>query len=244
MLGCVSERATSAPRVFLVEDEPKLASIVADHLGRYGHEVVTARRFDDLKSEFLEVDPALVLLDINLPWFDGFYWCRQIRTVSTVPIIFITARGGAMDQVMAVDNGGDDYVVKPFSLEVVTAKVRAALRRAYGEYAAAPVPDQASQFAGLSWDAHRLQAHFGASRVELSRNEGLLLDALLRAEGRVVGREALLELLWDDTEFVDDNTLTVNVTRLRRKLAELGVSDALRTVRGEGYRLEAAELAR
>ena len=132
MLCPVNEAAPLAPRIFLVEDEPKLASIVADHLTRYGYRVVTARRFDDLKNEFIEVDPALVLLDINLPWFDGFYWCRQIRTVSTVPVIFITARGGAMDQVMAIDNGGDDYVVKPFSLEVVTAKVRGALRSASG----------------------------------------------------------------------------------------------------------------
>ena len=243
MLCPVNEAAPLAPRIFLVEDEPKLASIVADHLTRYGYEVVTAGRFDDLKNEFIEVDPALVLLDINLPWFDGFYWCRQIRTVSTVPVIFITARGGAMDQVMAIDNGGDDYVVKPFSLEVVTAKVRGALRRAYGEYASGDDHAESSGFAGLAWDARRLLARFGDKQAELSRNEGLLLDALLRAEGRVVRREALLELLWDDTEFVDDNTLTVNVTRLRRKLDELGVAEALRTVRGEGYRLDPARLA-
>lgn len=225
-------------RIFLVEDEPKLATIVADHLGRYGYEVTRAQRFDDIKHEFLAVDPGLVLLDINLPWFDGFYWCRQIRTVSTVPVIFITARGGAIDQVMAIENGGDDYIVKPFSLEVVTAKVKGALRRAYGEYAGQPEPGRSSQHGGLSWHPQRLQADYGGRRTELSRNEGLLLDSLLRAQGRVVRREALLAALWDDAEFVDDNTLTVNVTRLRRKLVELGLDDALRTVRGEGYKLD------
>ena len=227
--------------IFLVEDEPKLASILAQHLGRYGYEVVAARRFDDLKKEFLEVDPALVLLDINLPWFDGFYWCRQIRTVSTVPVIFITARGGEMDQVMAIENGGDDYIVKPFSLEVVTAKVKSALRRAYGEYAPRPSHDEVHSHGDLSWDSQRLQAEYGDSRTELSRNEGLLLGALIRAEGGVVRREALLETLWDDAEFVDDNTLTVNVTRLRRKLSELGLPDAVHTVRGEGYVLMNAD---
>ena len=236
MIGTRSAAALN--RIYLVEDEPKLAAIVAGHLGRYGYEVVTARRFDDLKNEFLEADPSLVLLDINLPWFDGFYWCRQIRTVSTVPVIFLTARGGEMDQVMAIENGGDDYIVKPFNLEVVTAKVRAVLRRAFGEYAAPPAVDQVVEHAGLGWDAQRLSASFAGRSAELSRNEGQLLAALLRAAGRVVRREALLEALWDDVEFVDDNTLSVNVTRLRRKLDELGLADAVRTVRGEGYRLQ------
>jgi DNA-binding response OmpR family regulator len=234
----VTEQQPPPTRIFLVEDEPKLAAIVADHFTRFGYDLVIATRFDDLKQEFLDVDPALVLLDINLPWFDGFYWCRQIRTVSTVPIIFLTARGGAMDQVMAIDNGGDDYIVKPFSLEVVMAKVRGAFRRAYGEYAVTGSTDHIVEHSGLTWDAQRLTASFDQHTSELSRNEGQLLAALLRAKGKVVRREALLEALWDDLEFVDDNTLTVNVTRLRRKLAELGIADAVRTVRGEGYRLE------
>src|SRR5690606_35854145 len=188
--------------------------------------------------EFIAVDPDLVLLDINLPWFDGFYWCRQIRTVSTVPVIFVTARDGTMDQVMAIENGGDDYIVKPFNLEVVTAKVRAALRRAYGEYAAPLEPDLDVEHLGVTWDARRLAVSYQGRRAELSRNEGQLLAGLLAARGAVVARETLLEALWDDAEFVDDNTLTVNVTRLRRKLSEVGLGEAVRTVRGEGYRLE------
>lgn len=227
-------------RVFIVEDEPKLAAILEDHLRRNGFDPVRAQRFDDLKAEFVAVDPDLVLLDINLPWFDGFYWCRQIRTVSTAPVIFVTARDGTMDQVLAIENGGDDYVVKPFNLEVVTAKVRAALRRAYGEYAPAHEPDARVEHGGVTWDPRRLEAAFGQRRVDLSRNEGQLLAALLTARGAVVTRETLLEALWDDAEFVDDNTLTVNVTRLRRKLADIGLGEAVRTVRGEGYRFAAA----
>jgi len=230
-------------RIFIVEDEPKLATILAQHLSRYGYGVVRAERFDDLKNEFLAAGAELVLLDVNLPWFDGFYWCRQIRTVSNAPIIFISARDGEMDQIMAIDNGGDDYIVKPFNLDLVTAKVRAALRRAYGEYA----PEAAAvgiESGGLRYDPHRLRAENEGRSVELSRNEGQLLEALLRADGRVVRREALLATLWDDAEFVDDNTLTVNVNRLRRKLSELGLEESVRTVRGEGYQLLTSGKAR
>ncbi len=221
-------------RIFIVEDEPKLARFMARHLERYGHEVVMAGRFADLKQEFLDAGPGLVLLDVNLPHYDGFYWCRQIRTVSNVPIIFVTARGADMDQVLAVEHGADDYLVKPFSLDVLTAKVRAQLRRAYGEYSAAQVPAEGK----LQLDALRLQASWAERSVTLTRNEALLLEALLAGEGRVVSRERLLGALWDDSEFVDDNTLTVNVTRLRRRLADLDLDAAIHTVRGEGYRLE------
>lgn len=231
-------------RIFIVEDEPKLVAALAAHLGRYGHEVVAARRYDDLKAELLEVAPDLVLLDVNLPWYDGFYWCRQFRTVSTVPIVFMTARGGDMDQVMAVENGADDYVVKPFSPELLTAKVRAALRRAYGEYSAAERGGGRVDHGGLSYDPLRLEATHGGERAALSRNEGLLLEALVRARGAVVSRASLLQALWDDEEFVDDNTLTVNVNRLRRKLEALGLDDAVRTVRGEGYALALGQAAR
>lgn len=118
----------------IVEDDDKISEILAGYLAKYGYEVVRLRSFRDVKSEFLTASPHLVLLDINLPYMDGFFWCRQIRTVSNVPVIFISARAGDMDQVLALENGGDDYITKPFSVEVVIAKVRAALRRAYGEY--------------------------------------------------------------------------------------------------------------
>src|SRR5690606_21941875 len=159
-------------RIFIVEDEPKLAAALREHLSRYGHEAVTATRFDDLKAEFVEVDPDLVLLDVNLPWYDGFYWCRQFRPVSKAPIVFITAQ------------------------------VRPAQRRAYGASRAATTTDAgAVEHAGLSYDPHRLEAAYAGRRAVLSRNEGLLLESLLRARGRVVRRASLLQALWDDEEF-------------------------------------------
>lgn len=228
-------------RIFIVDDEPKLARILEAHLTRFGYDVATASRFDDLKNEFLESGADLVLLDVNLPWFDGFHWCRQIRTVSTAPIIFISARGGEMDQVMAIEGGGDDYIVKPFNLEVVTARIRSVLRRAYGEYAPQSGGDDSHEWRGLRWDPGRLRIEYCGREADVSRNECLLLEALVRAEGRVVGRGRLVELLWDETTFIDDNTLTVNVTRLRRRLAAIGLRNAIRTARGEGYLLEIAE---
>ncbi len=220
-------------RIFIVEDEPKLARLMADNLQRYGHEAVIAERLHDLKQEFLESGAGLVLLDVNLPHFDGFYWCRQIRTVSKVPIIFVTARGADMDQVLAVEHGADDYIVKPFSLDVLTARVRAQLRRAYGEYSG-----DSADSTGVRLDPLRLRASWAGRSVSLTRNEAVLLEALLAASGRVVSRQRLLGVLWDEREFVDDNTLTVNVTRLRRRLDSLGLGGAVHTVRGEGYRLE------
>ena len=227
-------------RIFLVEDEPRLASYLAGHLHKQGFTMHVAGRFDDLKNEFIEAQADLVLLDVNLPWYDGFYWCRQIRTISKVPVIFVSARAGELDQVRAMENGGDDYVVKPFNLEVITAKIRANIRRAYGEYAR-PVRQAPLEYSGISLDTERLAARHGDNQVELSRTESQLLAALLRAEGRVVRREELLAALWDETDFVDDNTLTVNVTRLRKKLAELGRDHLIRTIRGSGYSLGDAD---
>ena len=229
-------------RIFLVEDDAKIAAIVRAHLEKYGYEVTQASDFANVKAQFQSARPDLVLLDINLPRFDGYYWCRQIRTVSKVPVIFLTARSGEMDQVLAIENGGDDYLSKPFNLDVLTAKVKSVLRRAYGEYAGGTSVEAQSVSAGpLLWDRSRLELAANGDRTTLSRNEGLLLDALLAANGRVVSREALLEKPWSDTAFVDDNTLTVNVNRLRRKLAGLRLPDAIQTLRGEGYKLSLDE---
>ena len=225
-------------KVMIVEDDDKIADILASYLERYGCETATPSSFRDIKSEFLVIQPHLLLLDVNLPYMDGFYWCRQIRTMSNVPVIFISARSSDMDQVLAMDNGGDDYVTKPFSIDVVMAKVRAALRRAYGEYST-----QAEQDPDL-YEVEGLYMHRAKSIVEwkgtqafLTPNEFQLLHLLTRRLGQVVSRDHLLEALWDDAEFVDDNTLTVNVTRVRHKLQSIGVTNAIETIRGKGYKL-------
>ena len=225
-------------RIMIVEDETKIADMLAAHLEKYGYKPYVARDFKNLKQEFLEIRPHLVLLDINLPYYDGFYWCRQIRTVSNVPIIYVSARSGEMDQVMAIENGGDDYLTKPIHLDVVMAKLKSLLRRTYGEYAYSGSASDIVDVSGLTIDRSRFTAGFRDRSVHLSKTEFLLLEALAQKAGQVVSRETLLETLWDDTTFVDDNTLTVNVTRLRKKLEELGLEGGIETVRGVGYKLQ------
>ncbi|MUT68547.1 response regulator transcription factor [Paenibacillus sp. NEAU-GSW1] len=228
-------------RIFIVEDDDKIGGILKSNMEKYGFEARRAVQFKELLAEFVEYDPHLVLLDINLPYFDGFYWCRQIRTRSNVPIIFISARAGEMDQVMAIENGGDDYVAKPIHLDLLMAKVRGAFRRVYGEYAAPAAQTGIGgdvEIDGLVLYLSRNELEWQNRRMELTKNELLLAECFMRSYGQVVSREQLLEALWDDVQFVDDNTLTVNVTRLRKKLEELGIVKAIETVRGQGYKLQ------
>lgn len=224
-------------RIFIVEDDNKIASILKETLEKYGYDVRRSTKFEDIKSDFIETDPQLVLMDVNLPRFDGFYWTRQIRSISNVPIIFISARVGEMDQVMAIENGGDDYITKPFHLDVVLAKIKSVLRRTYGEYAVQSQSRDEWDLEGLHLDRSKNVLEWKEQKTELTKNECLLLDWLARKVGQIVSREDLLEALWDDVDFVDDNTLTVNVTRVRKKLEDIGITKAIETVRGQGYRL-------
>ncbi|MDQ8733213.1 response regulator transcription factor [Paenibacillus sp. LHD-38] len=233
-------------RIFIVEDDDKIASILKNNMNKYGFEAAAVKQFRDIMPELEAFEPHLVLLDINLPYFDGYYWCRQIRARSRIPIIFISARAGEMDQVMAIENGGDDYITKPIHLDLLMAKVKSVLRRTYGEYAAPGSTTAADTGAvshgelsanGLHLFLNRNELEWSGLRVELTKNEQLLAECLMRQSGVVVSREQLLEALWDDVQFVDDNTLTVNVTRLRKKLEELGLQKAIETVRGQGYKL-------
>ncbi|WP_276915477.1 response regulator transcription factor [Aneurinibacillus aneurinilyticus] len=225
-------------RIFIIEDDLKIASILHDYLVRYGYEVVQAQDYRQIKQECVKMQPDLVLLDINLPYYDGFYWCRQIRTASNVPIIFISARTGEMDQVMAIENGGDDYITKPFHLEIVISKVKSLLRRTYGEYAGGNFATRnIYHVGGLYLYGDQNVVEWKGKRIELSKKEFRLLNCLVQKANQIVSREELLEVLWDDIEFVDDNTLSVNVTRVRRRLGELGIRNAIETKRSQGYRL-------
>lgn len=233
--------------VCIVEDDDKVAALLESQLTRFGFPVERIRDLRHVADHVRAADPSLILLDINLPYFDGFHWCRQIRRFSRVPIVFVSARSGDMDQVMALEHGGDDYITKPFHPDVLLAKVRALLRRAYGEYAVGPEPGRAAgdgrlRLGCLSLDLRRATVSAGDASQPLSKTELELLRLLVQADGAVVKREDLLEALWDDATFVDDNTLTVNVARVRRKLSTLGLEDAIVTVRGLGYRLDAAAL--
>lgn len=192
--------------------------------------------FTRVKEAFCSSQPDLVLLDINLPKFDGYYWCRQIRTLSKVPIIFVSARDQDVDQVRALESGGDDYTSKPFNLELAIAKINSLLRRTYGEYAVSK-PLDVLAIGDVVINRADSSASRGDVRVELTAKELELLWILAQRNGTIVSREELLDVLWDDEEFVDDNTLTVNVSRLRRRLDELGLGQAIETRRGQGYRL-------
>jgi OmpR family two-component system response regulator YxdJ len=220
----------------IVEDDPKINQLLQGQLEKYGYQTINVDHFDRVMDVFSQGQPDLVLLDVNLPKFDGFYWCRQIRQVSNCPILFISARESKMDQVMALENGADDYITKPFDYDVVLAKIRSQLRRAYGMYAPQET-ERTVEVAGLRLFLERMELMMGDEKVELSKKEALLLEALLNQYPRVVSRERLLEKLWDE-QFVDENTLNVYITRVRGKLKELGLDGAIETVRGSGYRLK------
>ncbi|NEZ41661.1 response regulator transcription factor [Paenibacillus alvei] len=226
--------------IMIVEDDDKIASILQSSLEKYNYNVTRATRFNELKEEMLEINPDLILLDIHLPAFDGFYCCRQFRSETNVPIIFVSARTGEMDQVMAIENGGDDFITKPFHLDVLLAKVKGVLRRTYGEYAANGGGNgEEMTVQGLTLHRAKNTLEWSGKRVDLTKNEALLVACLMERIGYIVSRETLLETLWDDVDFVDDNTLTVNVTRVRKKMEEIGIAKAIETVRGQGYRMSA-----
>jgi DNA-binding response OmpR family regulator len=225
--------------ILVVEDDKKIADLLGAAIVKYDYTLRMISDFGRVMEDFAAAKPDLVLLDVNLPKYDGFYWCRQIRAKSTCPIIFISARDSQMDQVMALENGADDYITKPFDIEIVLAKIRSQLRRAYGTYASSPERERTVESGGLLLHPERYTVACNGRMVELAPKEAMLLEALMEKEGRVVSRERLLDLMWEDEHFIDDNTLNVYITRVRRKLNELGAEDVIETVRGAGYRLTA-----
>ncbi|GIO25442.1 response regulator transcription factor [Ornithinibacillus bavariensis] len=223
-------------KIMIVEDDLKIAEYLQNYITKYGYDVTLTENFENLMEEFRKELPDLVLLDINLPSYDGYYWCRQIRNESICPVIFISARTGEMDQVMALENGGDDFITKPFHPDIVMAKIRSQLRRAYGEYASKHEERVLVQD-GLQLFPERLELRYGKAVVTLTKKETDIMESLMDRFPRVAGREDLLIKLWDDQAYIDENTLNVNITRVRKKLQDLGVEDAIETVRGAGYRL-------
>jgi DNA-binding response OmpR family regulator len=185
-------------------------------------------------AEFSEVEPQLVLLDIGLPFFNGYYWCSQIRKTSKVPVIFLSSASDNMNIVMAMNMGGDDFISKPFDLEVLNAKVQAMLRRSYDFAGQTKLLEHKGAILNVS-DATLL---YGETRIDLSKNEYRILQTLMEQKGNVVSRDTLMTRLWETDSYVDENTLTVNVTRLRKKLADAGLTDFISTKKGLGYLIE------
>ncbi|BFH62898.1 response regulator transcription factor [Paenibacillus azoreducens] len=205
-------------RIFIVEDDPKITAVLKRTLEKYGFQASGVSEFRDIMPELEVYEPHLVMLDINLPYYDGYYWCRQIRKKSNLPIIFISARAGEMDQVMAIENGGDDYITKPIHLDLFIAKIKSVLRRVYGDYAVstglAPSPENELNIQGLRLNLSRNELIWQKRKTQVSKNEQLLAECFMQQYGKTVSRDQLLGTLWDNAQFVDDNTLTVNVARL------------------------------
>ena len=221
-------------KILIVEDDGVIAGQLRQYLGRWGYEVSCVSDFENVMKEFTDLQPHLVLLDIGLPFFNGYYWCAQIRQVSQAPVIFVSSAGDNMNIVMAVNMGGDDFVVKPFEPDVLAAKVQAMLRRAYSFRGQTSV----LEYGGLLLNLADAAALAGGQRQELTKNEFRILQLLMENAERAVSREAIMKRLWDNDCFVDDNTLTVNMTRLRKKLESLGVGEMVHTRKGLGYCLE------
>lgn len=218
--------------ILIIEDEEKIRSILDHHLTKWQFKTILADKFDRLDALLMEANPHLVLLDINLPSFNGFYWCEKFRQNSNVPVIFLSSRSENMDIVMAMNAGGDDYIQKPFSLDVLTAKINAVLRRTYSYQSS---EKEYLEYDGLVLNIQKSSASFDGSEVSLSKNEFHILYLLMKKSGQIVSRENIMKALWEDEQFIDDNTLTVNVARLRRKLDELGFADRIATKKRQGY---------
>ena len=218
-------------RIFLVEDDRALAQEVKKQLERYGNEAKIVADFRAVTEEIRAYDPHLVLMDIMLPYQNGYYWTAELRKFTSVPIVFLSSASDGMNLVMAVNMGGDDFIAKPVEPMVLNAKVQAVLRRAYEMTGAA----HTLAFCGASLDLNDGSVACGDKRLELTKNEFRILRTLLENRGKIVSRDALMLRLWNDDCFVEENTLTVNVTRLRKKLEEIGLSDVVVTKPGSGY---------
>ena len=214
-----------------MEDDAVIARTMKNHIETWGFTVRTATDFRGIMREFAEFGPHLVLMDISLPFFNGYHWCSEIRKISKVPVIFISSAADNMNIVMAVSMGGDDFIAKPFDLEVLTAKIRALLRRTYDFSPAASLIEHGGAILNLEDGT----LFYDGRQIDLTKNEYRILKTLMEERGRVVSRDTLMNRLWETDSFVDENTLTVNVTRLRRKLESAGLSGFIQTKKGEGY---------
>ena len=218
-------------KILIVEDDPVIASSLARQLTRWNYEATYVQEFDHVMQEFEKAQPDLVLMDITLPYFSGYYWCAEIRKISRVPVLFLSSASDDMNLIMAINMGADDFIAKPFKFEVVLAKIQAIIRRTY---------DFGRDLNTLNCRGVTLNlgdgvVSFGEEKLELSRNEYKILEILMKKKGNVVPREDLIQALWDTEEFIDENTLTVNVARLRQRLKQIGVEELISTRKGVGY---------
>ncbi|PGY53466.1 response regulator transcription factor [Priestia megaterium] len=219
-------------KILIVEDDDKIYELVKEKFEQWSFEVAGVEDFQKVMEVFIAESPELVILDVNLPVYDGFYWCQQIRAVSKTPIVFLSSREHPMDIVMAMNVGADDYIQKPFNLDVLVAKVQALLRRTYSY---GDTISEVIEWNGAVLDLKKGSLHYNDQEIHLTKNEFFILRLLLEERGKIVSREELMRRLWEDEKFVSDNTLSVNITRIRTKLEEIGLNDKIVTKKGQGY---------
>ncbi len=221
-------------RIFIVEDDEAMATTICNQMQSWGQEAKVVSDFKNIVAEFVEFDPHLVLMDVMLPFFNGYHWCTEIRKISNVPVIFLSSAADNMNIVMAVNMGGDDFISKPVDLDVLMAKISAMLRRTYDLGNQIPVLEHQGAILNLNDTSLTYKEH----RLELTKNEFRILQTLMEQKGKVVSRDTLMTKLWQLDCYVEENTLTVNVTRLRRKLDGIGLHDFIQTKVGCGYLIQ------
>lgn len=219
-------------KILIVEDDRIIADNVCEQLLKWGYDVKIADDFNDVLKIFVKYEPQLVLMDIGLPYFNGYHWCMQIRNISKVPVIFMSSMSDNMNIVMAINMGGDDFIVKPFDINVLIAKVQAMLRRTYSFAESTNIIEHNGCIRNLNDQTFT----YNGKRIELTKNEYRILQSLLENIGKVVSRDNIMMKLWESDDFIDDNTLTVNVTRLRKKLEQAGLIDYIKTKKVPEYR--------
>lgn len=221
-------------KILIVEDDETIAGGLKNHLEKWNYQAECMTDFKDVMGKFVDFEPQLVLLDIVLPFFNGFHWCQEIRKISKVPIIFLSSANDNMNIVMAMNMGGDEFIEKPFDLNVLTAKVQALLRRAYSFQGNVNVLEHEGMLLNLN-DA---SLSYKGEKISLTKNEFRILQMLMENAGKIVARDDIIARLWESDEFIDDNTLTVNVARLRKKLENAGMEGRIKTKKGIGYYLD------
>jgi len=218
-------------KILIVEDDPTISSILKNKLCKWGYEAEIISDFNNVIDEFIKYNPQLVILDITLPFYNGFHWCTEIRKISRIPIIFASSASDNMNLIMAINMGADDFIAKPFDLNVIVAKIQALLRRTYSFKGQVNILESD----GAVLDLGELTLTYKDDKLDLSKNEFKILQILLENKNKVVYRDEIMRKLWESDSFIDDNTLTVNVTRLRKRLEDIGLKDFIKTKKGIGY---------
>ncbi|MEG0077226.1 response regulator transcription factor [Anaerorhabdus sp.] len=221
-------------RILIVEDDEVITKTLCKQIGTWGYDVTSIQDFNNVLTEFSAFNPHLVLMDITLPFFNGYHWCNEIRKTSKVPIIFISSASDNMNIIMAMNMGGDDFIAKPFDLNVLTAKIQAMLRRTYDFSTNTSIID----VHGVTLNLNDTTLMYKEQKIDLTKNEFRIMSTLMENKEKYVSRDEMMQALWDTDEFIDDNTLTVNVARLRKKLEEAGLEEFILTKKGIGYRIK------